>query len=100
MDIKKFLEIGLQIASVIPSPVQPFVNLALPIVVGVEQLFGPGGGAQKKEAALAMTSDAINLYNKAAGKNINTSGLMDAISKFIDAAVALEKAVAAMHPTV
>ena len=87
---------GLGIASLVPSPIQPFINLALPIVAGVEQLFGPGNGAAKKEAAVAMTADALNLYNKASGKNINTSALMDAISKFIDAAIALEKAVAAM----
>jgi len=90
------LNIGLQAASLVPG-VGTYINLALPIVGTIEELFGPGKGAAKKEAATAMIADAINLYNKAAGKNFNNSEIMAGISEIIDGAVKIANAVGAFQ---
>ena len=96
MNIRKFLEVALAVAALVPSPVQPFITLALPYVTSAETIFGTGTGPEKKAWVLDRVADAVNLYNTKKGITKNTSVLMDAISKFVDSAIALEKAVSLM----
>lgn len=97
MNIKNFLTIALQVADMIPSPVQPFVHIAIPYVVSAQQIFGTGTGPEKKQWVMDRVADAVNLFNAKKGITKNTSDLMNAISAFVDAAIALEKAVSSME---
>lgn len=97
MDIKKFLDVALSVAALVPSPAQPFVQLAIPFVQAAETIFGASKGVDKKSYVLDKTADAINIYNTQRGLNINTSELMTAISNFVDSAIALEKVVAKLN---
>lgn len=97
MNIRKFIEVALGVASLVPSPVQPFIQLAIPYVTSAEAIFGSGTGPEKKAWVIDRVADAVNLYNTKKGLNKNTSSLMDAISRFVDAAIGLEKAVREME---
>lgn len=88
-EIKKWVTIFSPALTAIPGvgPVMPFVNIAFHAIGEAEDVFGPGKGSEKLEHAMNAAADAINIYNAAAGKNFNTSGMMDALKEMINAGV-------------
>lgn len=88
-DIKKWVSIFSPAISLIPGvgPAMPYVNMVFVAIGEAEQALGPGTGTQKLQHALNAAADSINIYNAATGNNFNTSGMMDAIERMINAGV-------------
>lgn len=66
------------------------------VVHSVERIFGKGSGEQKKTAAIAMSSDLLNIFSTVAPSlgmtGAGTSEAQTAISNLIDAIVAFYNA--------
>jgi hypothetical protein len=66
------------------------------VVHSVERIFGKGQGAQKKQAALAMSSDLLNIYSTTAPAlgltGAGTSEVQASLSQLIEAIVSFYNA--------
>ena len=71
--------IALGLLSVAPSLIQGVIG----VVHSVEKIFGAGKGADKKQAAIAMSGDLLNIYSTVAP----TLGLTGAGSSEVNAAL-------------
>jgi hypothetical protein len=61
---------------------------ALPhIILGIERIFGHGGGATKKQAAMSALSDLLNIASSAQGMPGADSHAMSFIDDMIEATV-------------
>jgi len=84
--------IALGLLSVAPSLVQGVIG----VVHSVERIFGAGKGADKKQAAVAMSSDLLNIYSTVAPAlgltGAGSSEMQTALSNLIDSVVAFYNA--------
>lgn len=66
------------------------------VVHAVENIFGHGNGASKKQAALAMSGDLLNIFSSVAPTmgltGAGTSEVQSTLSNLIDAIVAFNNA--------
>lgn len=79
--------IAIGLLSVAPALVQGVIS----VVHSVEKIFGGGKGADKKQAALAMSGDLLNIYSTVAPTlgltGAGTSEVNQALSELIDSIV-------------
>jgi hypothetical protein len=84
--------IAIGLLSVAPQLVQGVIG----VVHSVEKIFGSGKGADKKQAALALSGDLLNIYSTSAPAlgltGAGTSEVNAALSKLIDAIVSFYNA--------
>ena len=85
-DINKVLGIAAPFASLIPG-VGPYIGFAVRAVTEAEELAKPG--PEKKQHALNVLADAVNIWNTAHGTTVNTSSMMAHMDALIEAVVGL-----------